>query len=536
MSQPQFQSRRLLTVPPFRPISGTMAGLPSDLVGIVLASAVAAVLLMLVQRFLAWAMLSTALKNSGLQWAPGSLPLVGHALALLQGQPYKIFDSWLRSAGQLALRFRVLDKECILVRGPAALKRVFQTKAKQYGKDKGFTYHPFMGILGSGLVTSDGDLWQKQRLLIGPALRIDILDNIVAIAHRAVRRLGDKLEASKGSGQPVDMEDEFRRLTLQVIGEAILSLGPEECDAVFPALYLPVMEESHRRVLQPFREYLPVLPEWWLYRWRMSKLNGFIIKLLRSRRDARAASTGGKKASGSEDDILDRILDSVLGDEGTVGAWSHALEQQLCYEIKTFLLAGHETTAETLTWSLYELSMSKSGMARVQEEAAAVFGASSKISDPPSRESCEQRMSFTVAVLKETLRKYSVVPVVVRVALKDDDDLCGYRIKAGARIMCCISGTHDMWEEPQEHRPERFLPGGEYDKFDDAERPYMFVPFIQGPRNCLGQHLALLEARVVLAELVARFTFSPADPEEAGKTHPWVIPVGPANGMHMLIS
>mmetsp|Transcript_9707 Transcript_9707/g.27751 ORF Transcript_9707/g.27751 Transcript_9707/m.27751 type:complete len:390 (+) Transcript_9707:123-1292(+) len=360
-----------------------------------------------------WARINRALNKTGMQIAPGAVPLLGHALQLLGGTPWNIFVGWLQRSGEMCVRFRVLNKECVLVRGPEAMKRVFQTKQRQYGKDTGFTYHPFMSILGSGLVTSDGSLWQQQRLLIGPALRIEMLDKIIGIAYIAVERLSAKLYKIRGSGKSIDMEEEFRYLTLQVIGKAILDLEPEECDAVFPQLYLPVMEESHRRVLQPFREYLPLLPEWWLYRWRMSKLNSFIINLLRKRHSARSTEPYEKPC-----DLLDRIMDAVAASHTP---WSTTLENQMCYEIKTFLLAGHETTAATLCWSLYELTQHKDMWARVEEEAVRVFGPNDK---EPGREACED-MPFTLSVLKETLRKYSVVPVVVRVALKDDDNLCG---------------------------------------------------------------------------------------------------------------
>lgn len=479
----------------------------------------------LVALVLDWARISRALDKTGMPFAPGALPVLGHALKLLAGTPWNIFVDWLVASGDSCVRFRVLNKECVLVRGPAALKRVFQTRQRTYGKDTGFTYHPFMSILGSGLVTSDGQLWQQQRLLIGPALRMDILDKVVGVAKAATDRLSDKLMRMRGTGKAVNMEEELRHLALQVIGKAILNLEPEECDAVFPQLYLPVMEESHRRVLQPFREYLPLLPEWWLYHYRMHKLNSFITGILRKRHAARIRADG--KMKGAEQDLLDRIMKSV---EDSDTSWSSALEQQLCYEIKTFLLAGHETSASMLCWSLFELTQHKDMMAHVQEEAVAAFGLHDR---EPSREAAEG-MTFTLAVLKESLRKYSVVPVVVRVAQKDDEDLCGYSIPRGARVMCSISGTHQMYEEPEKYRPDRFMPDGEYDKFDEAIRPYMFVPFIQGPRNCLGQHFALLEARVVLALLVKRFHFRPVS-RTAGDTHPWIIPVGPADGMWMLV-
>lgn len=95
---------------------------------------------------------------------------------------------------------------------------------------------------------------------------------------------------------------------------------------------------------------------------------------------------------------------------------------------------------------------------------------------------------------------------------------------------------HDSWKNPSQFSPERFVTGGEYDQFDEDVRPYMFLPFIAGPRNCLGQHLALLEARVILSCLMKRFTITPVLGAKAGERHASVIPVGPAHGMLVTIN
>ena len=139
------------------------------------------------------------------------------------------------------------------------------------------------------------------------------------------------------------MENEFRLLTLQVIGEAILSLSPEESDELFPSLYLPIMDECNARSLSPWRTYLPT-PEWFAHRKRVRQLDAAIIKIVRDRWD--------KKRSGQNvpDDILERVLDQELNEKRS------EVERQLCYEIKTFLLAGHETSAAMLTWTMHELS------------------------------------------------------------------------------------------------------------------------------------------------------------------------------------
>lgn len=152
--------------------------------------------------------------------APGGNPLLGHALVLLNAPKrgkgaWDVIEEWAAVKGNVC-RFRILGTHSVVIADPGALKRVFQTKFKSYSKDLRLSYHPFLPILGTGLVTADGDLWQKQRLLMAPALRVDILDDIIPIAKRAVDRLSEKLRGFKGTGREVHLEEEFRLLTLQV--------------------------------------------------------------------------------------------------------------------------------------------------------------------------------------------------------------------------------------------------------------------------------------------------------------------------------
>lgn len=494
--------------------------------------------------------------------APEGNWLLGHVIPLATSCAWEKMYEWVKARPPL-IRFRILHRTGVVIGDPYAVKRVFQvsgrasyllrscydrkcrslftisaksavswhalqmkfpflwlqTRFKLYDKDLDFSYKPFLSILGSGLVTANGDHWQKQRILMAPALRIDMLDAILPIAKRATERFSEKFERHRGTGEPVDVEEEFRLLTLQVIGEAILSLPPEECDRVFPALYLPVMEESNKRVLQPWRYMFPL--HVLRYNSNVRQLNSYIIGIIRQRRAARAA---GEKPQG---DILDRILTSV---EERGEKWGPAVETQLCYEIKTFLLAGHETSAAMLTWSVYELSKNSAALEAVRKDAAAA-GLDAG-TESPKREAVDA-MEYTLGCLKESLRKYSVVPVVTR-NMNAADELGGYKLPAGSWIICHIQRIHHLYKDPLTWRPERFLPGGEYDQFDDDIRPYMFLPFIQGPRNCLGQYFALLEARVVLGTLCQRFTFKPVNPEAV--THPTVIPVGPVGGMKMYVS
>jgi cytochrome P450 len=200
--------------------------------------------------------------------------------------------------------------------------------------------------------------------------------------------------------------------------------------------------------------------------------------------------------------------------------------------MKTFLLAGHETSAAMLMWSVYELSRHPVQRKQVIAEAERVFGPSGH--NTASRSDADG-MVYTLAVLKEALRRYSVVPVVTR-SLKEDDQLAGKLVPAGTMVVCHLQGIHNQWQEPTKFKPERFMPGGEYEQFDESVRTYMFVPFIQGPRNCLGQHLALLEARIVLAFLQQRFSFKLVSKlADQGQRHPTVIPVASMDGLPVLV-
>ena len=466
-----------------------------------------------------WFKREMVLSFGGAKQAAMYVPVLGHTVALFKAVgsypcTWDLFARWGSSAAPKPARVQIFQRHCVVIADPDLVKRVFQTNLKNYKKDTEFSYNPFLEILGTGLVTSEGETWKEQRQRISSALRIEILDDIIAIATRAVDRLSEKLEKIRGKNEPIELAEEFRLLTLQVIAEAILSLPPEESDEVMPNLYLPIMEECNRRSLEPWRTYLPTA-EWFAHRKRVSSLNNYIINLIRKR--------WKKRISGAENpnpDILDRVLASV-----DVKEYGAQVEEQMCYEIKTFLLAGHETSAAMLIWTTWELVNNEDKMAKAVAEANKVLG-KLKPGQLPTRDELAH-LDYNVSALKESLRLYSVVPVVTRRAV-NDDVLGGCRIPAGTTVIISLQGVHhreDLWPNPLAFEPERFLDG----KSDDVGN-YAYLPFIQGPRNCLGQYLALLEARVVLATLIKRFKFKSASSKNGAK-HTKAIPIAPAAGM-----
>jgi len=460
--------------------------------------------------------------------APGYMPFIGHTVPLFKAVgnypcTWDLFATWASKTAPKPVRVQIFTRHCVVIADPSTMKRVMSSNMKNYAKDTEFSYAPFLEILGNGLVTSGGDEWKQMRGHISKALRVDILDEIIAIANRAVGRLCAKLDQLKNTNKKIDMENEFRLLTLQVIGEAILSLQPEESDTLFPSLYLPIMDECNARSLSPWRAWLIASPEWWRHKSRVKQLDAAIINIVRKRWRARQSRGKGEEVP---HDILERVLEPI--DPKTYGS---SIETQLCFEIKTFLLAGHETSAAMLTWTLHELSIANEKMQKVKTECDAIFKPLN-LTTLPSRDAVNS-LEYTLACLKETLRLYSVVPVVTRVA-EQDDDLGGVRVPAGTTIIMSLQGVHhrpDIWSDPLDYKPDRFT-----DPDFDENEGFKFLPFIQGPRNCLGQYLAMLEARVVLGTLVSRYDFTVAPGHDNGKKHTKAIPIAPANGAWFMVN
>jgi cytochrome P450 len=146
----------------------------------------------------------------------------------------------------------------------------------------------------------------------------------------------------------------------------------------------------------------------------------------------------------------------------------------------------------------------------------------------PSQEIALKGLPYTEAVLRESLRCYTLVPVVTREAIADDE-LGGYAIPKGSKIVVALEAVHQdprLWPEPEQFRPERFLA--------PLPHPYAFLSFLAGPRNCIGEHFSIIEAKIVLARLVQRFRFLVAS-KDVGVRHAFKAPVAPTMPMNLFV-
>ena len=465
----------------------------------------------------------------------GGLPFFGVVFNMLKGSPWDTMANWAKEYGSI-YSFHLFGSDSLCVSDPNLLKYILNTKMSIFKKDLDWVYRPFLVILGNGLVTAHGDSWRKQRNLLSHTLRIDILDEIPAMALRAVQRLSKKIDASIAAGTTINMAEEFRHLTLQVIAEAILSLSPEESDETFAHMYLPIVEEGNLRTWHPERTFMPFLPAYWEYHASVKKLNGYVSGLINARRALRRVEAARPEAGMTsspvprKQDVLDKVLQAAPSDAD----WTEASLQQVCDEVKTFILAGHETSASMLTWSLYELSQNQTLRDKLRQQADDVYG---PVKSPiaratiPPKDILTAKLDYADCCLRESLRKYSVVPSVVRVCSEPlVYEKHNIHIPRGTNVMINIQGAHwneENWPEPATYRPERFY---------ETIKPYTFLPFVDGPRMCLGQFLSLLESKIVLSLLVQAYDFEVVNTEDAGKTHPFMVPIIPKTGHIMKVT
>ena len=321
----------------------------------------------------------------GMPLVPSPVPLLGHAFNFLLYSPWDLLLGFHKKYGDIFC-FSLMGRSMVSLSTPNELKMALQSRIKAVKKDVGFTYQPFLVILGKGIVTSEDKDWMKQRLKMSTALRINVLEVIPKITLEAVQTLMKKLDKAADDGSIVELSESLRHLTLQVISKAFLSLTAEESDSTFAKFYLPIVDECNTRVWHPYRPFLFFLPFWWKHQYMIYKLNSYVSSLIVKRWKERMTDQPRK------DDILDLVLDSYQKDHPDAKSMPDSAVRQIRDEFKTFMLAGHETSAAMMTWAFYELIGDTPLYEKVVKEGQDVFGAASidwmkrTDSDLPARE------------------------------------------------------------------------------------------------------------------------------------------------------
>ncbi len=402
---------------------------------------------------------------------------IGGSLRDFMARRLDFFLDVARTYGDLA-SFRFGPRRIFLASHPDLIEKVLVTDARHYLKH--FGARMYKPVLGNGLVTSEGDFWLRQRRLSQPAF----LKHRVLSYAPAMTELTERMLAEWSDGRPVDVHFEFSSLTSKVALKTLFDLEDDGDRAAFTdALRLAFTLMSER-----FRSLLP-LPLW-VPTPRNLRLRRAIAHLNRVV-DGFVAAGRARKQPG--DDLLSRLL-TAQDEDG-----SRMTDRQLRDEAMTLYLAGHETTALTLSWSWYLLATHPEVEARLVEEWRSVLGGRTPTADDLPR------LTYTDAVLTEAMRVYPPVYLLGREAT-GELELGGYRVRKGYTVFLSQWVSHRdprYFPDPEVFRPERWLDGL-------AKRlpKYAYYPFGGGPRVCIGNTFALMEAALILATVGRKYRFT----------------------------
>ncbi len=367
------------------------------------------------------------------------------------------------------------------ITAPALIRAVLLDERDKYRKRSQIRL--LAPLLGAGVLTSEGEHWKWQRQAVAPLFRRQELARFVPQFVRAAQDEVARWRASPpGTVQPI--ERCMTRVTFDVISATLL---PSADDTVAPEVERSMGEFQGAGAWGVL--YAVANAPQWLPQPGRSRGERAALALRR----AVAAMLRERRAGGQADDLMHRLM--AARDPETGQAMN---DEQLIDNLLTFYLAGHETTAKALTWTLYLLARSPEWSERLREEVAGATGGA-----PVTAENVE-RLALVEQVLKESMRLYPPVPLMSRQAVADTR-LGPLGIRAGTSVVLPIYAAHRhrrRWRDPDAFDPTRFTPENEA-----AIERFQYLPFGAGPRICIGMAFAMLEATAMLATFAQHCRF-----------------------------
>ena len=409
---------------------------------------------------------------------PKGLPVLGMALDLLR-DPLTLMRSVAKEYGDV-VRIPVVLQSRILVNHPDYVQQVLLLQQAKFHKST-LTKETTGRLLGQGLLISEGDFWRRQRRLAQPAFHRQRINEYAP----TMIECAEMKERDWRDGDTRNMAEEMMELTLEAAVRTLFGTTlPGEAQQVGRAMTF-LMRYSLRRARSPFQ-----IPASWPTpkNRRATKEFDFLDSLVYRIIDERKAQGGG----GHQTDLLSMLM-GAMDVDGT-----QMTPRQLRDEIMTLFLAGHETTALTLSWTWYLLSQNPAAEARLHEELDGVLGGRA-----PSVADLE-KLPYLHAVISEVLRMYPPAYIMARTSIAPST-IGGYEFPVGSTILVSQWVMHRdarYYDDPETFRPERWIEGLA------ARLPAgAYFPFGDGPRRCIGQGFALLESALVIAAIAQKFRF-----------------------------
>ena len=445
-----------------------------------------------------------ATKRSGVPPGPRGLPIFGVSLELLR-DPLGLLRRAARDYGDI-VRIPLFFQHRILLNRPDLIEQVLLFQQSKFHKSE-LIRRATKRLLGQGLLISEGESWRRQRRLAQPAFHRQRINEYAATMVERARTFAGEWR----DGAVIDIAGEMMRLTMEIAVRTLFGTTlSNEAQQVGQAVTF-LMRYELRRLRSPVR-----IPLSWPTpaNHRAERAYQFLDSVVYRIISERKSQGGGDDRS----DLLSLLM-SAVDEDG-----SQMTPQQLRDETMTLFLAGHETTALTLAWTWYLLSENPAVEALLHEELASVLSGRS----PEAAEL--SRLPFLHAIIHEVLRLYPPAYILSRTSVAPVS-LGGYEFPAGTTILMSQWLTHRdprYFEDPDAFRPERWLDG-----LEERLPAGAYLPFGDGPRRCIGQGFALVEAALVLATLAQQFSLRlipgyPVIPEP-------LVTLRPRNGIRMKI-
>jgi cytochrome P450 len=437
---------------------------------------------------------------------PPAEPIFGHARELGR-RPLQTLLRWMTEHGPI-VRFRVGRREAHVVFGPEGIRRVLADPEDIYGKDT-YGYRTLRLFVGDGLLTSDGEKWTRHRRLIQPAFHRKSIARQVGmmqvVASRAVEGQGRGDES-----RVVCIETLAMRTTLEIVSRALFGTDLAGHAGEVASAITSLQRAANRRISAPITlPFVVPTPEHLHIRHARWRLRRMLARLVEQRRRERR--------SAEHPDVIDLLLDAREAETGAALPMNDILD-----ELVTLLIAGHESTANALTWALTLLATHPAELACVRAELDAL--------EPNRPIEMDQlaKLPRVRAVIEETMRLFPPAWSFGR-APRRDDVIAGYSMPAGHLVMVVPWVTHrdpNTFVRPEAFEPSRFL--------GITPPPFSYLPFGAGPRTCVGHAFARTEAQLVLATWLRAFDFELVPGQDLEPVP--LVTLRPKSGVRMKVS
>lgn len=421
-------------------------------------------------------------------------------------EPHIFFHELLSRSGDVVCWRGFFD--AYLVNHPEYVRRVLAQDYTHFSK-RTIDYHVLSQFMGKGLITNDGPPWVRQRKLMQPLFTNRSVDGFDGTINALTRELITDWEKRHGDG-PIWVDREMSTLTFRIAGRTLFGSDidryAQEVASIVDAVNL---EPQELRALMTLVAWLPTPQN---LRWKRARkrLDEIVYTIIDKKR---------RQDAGHDENILDRLLNARDQDTG-----EGMPRRQIRDEVVTLMLAGHETSANALAWTLYLLATHPDIEERLLRDLAAALGGG------PASAADLARLPYLKQVVQESMRLYPPVWGAAR-RCEQAESLGPYTLPANSYVAVVYYALHrhpEFWPDAERFDPDRFEPGA-----SQGRHSYCYIPFAAGPRTCIGANMAMLEVQLVLAQLLQRFELRvvPDHPVEAVAK----VTLRPRHGLPMIV-